>query len=112
MRALIAARHLMCAASLRKNADVDMLHVSPRYRERDEVLGFTSSGAGVTTNATRLVDYFGPLHRAVLWFFEHETPCFGFGESELYHAMNKSKHAHYSATTQVIGWERGRDARK
>jgi hypothetical protein len=37
MRALIAARDLMRATSLRKNADVDVLHIRPRYRERNQV---------------------------------------------------------------------------
>jgi hypothetical protein len=27
----------------------------------------------VTANATCLVDDLGPLYRAVLWFFEHES---------------------------------------
>src|SRR6185295_7323994 len=74
VRALIAARHLMSAARLWKDADVDMLHIRPRHRQRDQVLGLAGGGAGMTTNAARLVDNLGPLHRAVLWCFEHESP--------------------------------------
>lgn len=70
--ALIAARYLMRAASLRKDADIDMFHIRPRHRQRDKILRLARGGAGVTTDATRLVDDLGPLHRAVLWFFEHE----------------------------------------
>jgi hypothetical protein len=74
--ALIAARYLMGAASLWKNANVDMFHISSRHRERDKILRFARGGAGVATDATGLVDDLGPLHRTVLWFFEHESSGF------------------------------------
>jgi len=73
MRALIAARDLMCASHLRKDADLDVLDIGPRYRERDHILRLARRGARVAANATRLVNDFSPLNRAVLWFFEHES---------------------------------------
>jgi len=74
MRALIAAGNLVRASHLRKDADVDVLDVGPRYREWDEILRLARSGTRVAANATRLVDDLSPLNRTVLWFFEHETP--------------------------------------
>jgi hypothetical protein len=103
MSALIAARNLMCAASLRKDAYVDMFHVGSGDGKRNEIFRLTGSGAGMTTNASRLVDDLGPLHRPALWLFNHgifanywlhgQTRIgLGFGESELYHATNERKH--------------------
>jgi hypothetical protein len=73
MRALIAARDLVRASSLRKNSDVNMLYVGARHRERDKILGLTRGRTGMTANATRMIDDLGPLHRAVWWFFEHAS---------------------------------------
>ena len=69
--ALITAGHLMRAASLRKNANVDMLHIGARDGKRNQILRLACGGAGVATNASCVVDDLGPLHRAVLWFFKH-----------------------------------------
>jgi len=35
----------------------------------------------VTTNATRLVDDFGPFHRAIWRLFEHATPLSGLARA-------------------------------
>ena len=92
MCALVSARYLMRAASLWKDANVDMFHIGPRHREWDKILRLARGCAGVAANAARLIDDLGPLYRPVLWFFEHESSVIGIGESELYHAKKKRKH--------------------
>jgi hypothetical protein len=92
----------MCAASLRKDAYVDMLYISAGDGKRDEIFGLAGCGAGMTTNASCLIDDLGPLHCPVLWFFKHESfaicahgrlgPVWDAGESELYHATEQRKH--------------------
>lgn len=62
MRALIAARYLMRASRLGKNADVNVLDVGSRDADRDNVFRLARSRAGMTTNATRVVDNLGPLN--------------------------------------------------
>jgi hypothetical protein len=71
MRALIASRDLMRTTSLGEDSYVNMLHVRPRHGKRNQIFRLARGRAGVTANATRVVDDLGPLHRAVLWFFEH-----------------------------------------
>ena len=70
MRALIAARDLMRAARLRKDADVDVLDVSARDGKRHEILRLARGRAGVTADAAGVVDDLGPLHTVIascLW---------------------------------------------
>jgi hypothetical protein len=62
MRALIAPRHLMRPPRLRKFSDINVLDVSARHRKRYFVFRFASGRAGVTTDATRVVNNFCPLN--------------------------------------------------
>jgi len=62
MRALIAPRHLMCAPRLGKDADVNVLNVGSCNADGDNIFRFARSSAGMTTNATRVVDNLGPLN--------------------------------------------------
>ena len=62
MRALITARHLVRATRLRENAHVDVLDVSARHADRDDIFRLTRSRTGVTTDAAGVVDDLGPLH--------------------------------------------------
>ena len=71
MRALVTASYLVRASSLRENSHVNMLNVSARDRERNQILGLAGRGAGMTTNTSRMVDYLRPLDLTILWFFEH-----------------------------------------
>jgi hypothetical protein len=73
MRTLITARDLVRASHLRKDANVDVLHISASHGKRDKVLRLARRRTRMTANATCLVDDLGPLNRAVLWFFEHES---------------------------------------
>src|SRR6185436_7866447 len=68
---LVAAGDLMGPASLRKNTYVDVLDIGTRDRKRHQIFRLAGRCAGVTTNTPGLVDDFGPLHRAALWFFKH-----------------------------------------
>ena len=63
MRALIAARHLVRAAGLRKHADVYVLDVSSRNGKWNEIFRLAGGRAGMTADAARVVDYLGPLYR-------------------------------------------------
>src|ERR1044072_1079436 len=74
---LVTAGDLVRAARLREDAHVDVLDVSARHRKWNQIFRLAGSGAGVTTNATSLVDDLGPLHRSILWFFEHQRSGFG-----------------------------------
>ena len=56
----------------------------------------------MTTNATRLVDDFGPFYRVIWWLFQHATPLSGFGESELYHANKETKHASFAGGQSTL----------
>ena len=62
MRALIAARHLVRPASLRKDSDIDVFDVSPGHADRHNVFRLACSGACVTTDTAGMVDYLGPLN--------------------------------------------------
>jgi len=65
MRALITTGHLMSAACLRKDTDVDMLDVSARDADGYDVFRFACRRARMTADATRVVDYLRPLHALV-----------------------------------------------
>ena len=65
VRALITARHLVRAARLRKDADIDVLHISTRDTERNDVFRFARGGAGMTADTAGMVDDFGPLHAVI-----------------------------------------------
>jgi hypothetical protein len=69
--ALIAARDLMSAARLRKDADVDVLDVGARDRKRNEIFRLARGGARMTTDTARVVNYLGPLNRVRL--FHHRS---------------------------------------
>src|ERR1051325_9438969 len=70
MRALITARDLVGAARLRKYPDVHMLDVGPGDADWNDVFRFACSGARVTADTTRVVDYLRPLHALVVtWLF-------------------------------------------
>ena len=71
MSALIAASDLMGAASLRKHANIDMLDISAGDGKRYKVFRLAGRGAGVTANASGLVNNFGPFHGLGLWLLEH-----------------------------------------
>ena len=91
VRALITTRHLVRAARLRKDANIDMLNVGSRHRQWYQIFRLARRGAGMAANATGVVNNLGPLHLAVLWFFEHERSSRDFVESELYHAEAEEK---------------------
>ena len=78
VRALIAPRHLMRAAHLRKHADIDMLDVSTRHAYGNDIFRFAGCRAGMTTDTTGVIDHLGPLNTAIAsWLFlDH---CFVFG---------------------------------
>ena len=61
MRALITTCHLMSTARLRENTDVDVLDVGASNTEGHYVFRFARSRAGMTPDATGVVDDFGPL---------------------------------------------------
>src|SRR5216684_2840938 len=63
MVALIAARHLKCAARCRELADVDVLDVRAIHAQGNGILGLAGGGAGVTADADGLVDVLSPLDR-------------------------------------------------
>jgi hypothetical protein len=91
MRALIAARDLMRASDGGKHTNVNVLDVSARNRKRYQVFRFAGGSARVTADATRVVNDLGPLHRLVLWRFEHHLGSSDFAdEGELYHAGKKN----------------------
>ena len=46
---------------LRKLADINVLDVSARHRERHFVFRLAGGRAGMTTDAARVVNHFGPL---------------------------------------------------
>ena len=62
MGALITTRYLMRAPHLRKHPHVNVLDVGTRDPDWNYVLGLARGGAGVTTNAARMVDDLCPLH--------------------------------------------------
>lgn len=62
MSALVATRHLVCTPRLRECADFYVLNVRAGHRQRNKILGFTRSGAGVATNTTRMVNDLGPFN--------------------------------------------------
>jgi len=80
MRALIAARDLVCAARLWKDTDIDVFDVSARDREWNEILRLARSRARMTADTARVVDYLRPLNRGRR--FHHRSTCW---EARLYH---------------------------
>ena len=73
MGALITAGYLMRAPDLRENAHVDVLYISARDADGDDILGFAGGGTRVTADAPRVIDYLGPLHTifAPWWLVDH-----------------------------------------
>jgi hypothetical protein len=63
MGALIATRYLVGAARLRKNSYIDVLDVSARHGERDEILRLAGGRAGMAANAASVIDYLSPINR-------------------------------------------------
>src|SRR5436309_9006200 len=63
MVALIAARHLKRAPCGGKLSDVDVLDVRAIDAERNVVFGFAGGGAGVTPDASSVVDNLSPEDR-------------------------------------------------
>jgi len=64
MNALIAACYLVSSSSLGKDADINVFDVSASDGKRDDVFRFTCGGAGMTTDASSVVDYLRPLNWA------------------------------------------------
>jgi hypothetical protein len=62
MRALITASHLMRTPHLREHANVDVLDISARHADGNNVFGLARSGTRVTADAPRVIDYLCPLH--------------------------------------------------
>jgi hypothetical protein len=68
VRALITAGDLVRPPRLRKDPDVDVLNVSAGDPDGNDILRLTCGGACVTADATRVVDYLGPLYaRIATW---------------------------------------------
>src|SRR5438132_1568843 len=65
MRTLIAARHLMRAANLREDTDVNVLDVRAGHADRHDIFRFARRGARMTTDAASVVDDLRPLHATV-----------------------------------------------
>ena len=65
MRALIAARHLVRAANLREDTDVDVLDVRAGHADRHDIFRLARRGARMTTDAASVVDDLRPLHATV-----------------------------------------------
>jgi len=64
MRAWSTTCDLVSTTCVGKHTDVYMLYVGSRDRERNYILRFASSRAGVTTDAACVVYYLRPLDRA------------------------------------------------
>jgi hypothetical protein len=71
MGALIATSDLVGAASLRKNANVNMLDISARDGKRHKVFRLAGRRAGVTADASGMVNNLGTLPSLCLWLLEH-----------------------------------------
>src|SRR5258706_9828573 len=70
VRALIAARYLMCAAHLWEHAHVDVLDVGAGDANRHHVFGLAGRRARVTTDAAGVVGYLRPLDGILAsWFW-------------------------------------------
>ena len=65
VRALVAPGDLMRSPCLRKDTYVDVFDVGARDANRHDIFRFTGGGAGVAADATRVVDYLGPLHPGI-----------------------------------------------
>jgi hypothetical protein len=63
MRALVAARHLMRPARLRIFADIDMLDIGARHRDRHEIFRLAGGRTGMATDTARLIDDLSPARR-------------------------------------------------
>jgi hypothetical protein len=78
VRALIAARDLMCPTDLWKHSDVDVLDVGPRDTYGDNVFRLARGRAGMATDTAGVVDNLRPLD-AVLssWLWLRHVSDFG-----------------------------------
>src|SRR5436190_23317109 len=65
MRALIAAGYLVRSPRLRKDTDIYVLDIGSGHADGNHVFRFACGRARVTADATRVVDYFGPLDGSV-----------------------------------------------
>jgi hypothetical protein len=61
--ALITTCDLVCAPSLWEDADIDVFDVSACDGKGNEIFRLACSGARMTADAARVVDYLGPLNR-------------------------------------------------
>ena len=62
VRALITAGYLVGAPRLREDTHVDVLDVSSRHPDGNDILRLARGRARVTSDATGVVDDLGPLH--------------------------------------------------
>ena len=62
VRALITAGHLVRAPRLREDTHVDVLDVSSRHTDGNDILRLARRRARVTSDAASMVDDLGPLH--------------------------------------------------
>jgi hypothetical protein len=62
VRALIATRYLMRTPHLRPLPNINVLYVSARYTDRDNVLRLARGRARMASDAAGVVDNFRPLH--------------------------------------------------
>jgi len=87
VRALIAARHLMRAAHLRKHADVDVLDVSARDTYGHDIFRLAGSGAGMTPDTAGVIDDLRPLNAVVSsrFLLAH---LFILARARIYHAKS------------------------
>ena len=75
VRTLITARYLMRATDLRKYADIDVLDVRARDADGNDVFRFACGRAGVTADATCVVDDLRPLDALVAtWLWIDHLP--------------------------------------
>jgi hypothetical protein len=99
VRALITPGHLVRATRLREDTHVDVLDVSSRDTDGNDILGLASRGARVTSDAAGMVDDLGPL----LWLFvaclRFNHWVFGSGEYSTISTSNTSKSTVYSPKT-------------
>src|SRR6185295_5842890 len=67
MSTLVAARYLMSASRLWKDADIDVFDVGARDGKGNEILRLTCRCAGMTADTACVVNYLGPLNRVRLF---------------------------------------------
>src|ERR1041385_529203 len=69
VRALITTGDLVRAARLRKDTDVDVLHIGPGDADGHDIFRLAGGRARVTANAPRMVDDLRPLDAILAnWF--------------------------------------------